>query len=88
MKDGLLVAEAENGRCRVLCFHPNHSLTLSQMEVGDIERVIEVWAEETAALGVQPEIGYVQVFENRGAMMGSSNPASARTDLGDGACAG
>ena len=72
--DGLLVAEDEVGRCRVVCFHPNHSLTLSQMERADIERVIEVWREETSALGAQPEISYVQVFENRGSMMGSSNP--------------
>jgi UDPglucose--hexose-1-phosphate uridylyltransferase len=72
--DGLLVAEAEVGRCRVVCFHPNHSLTLSQMDRVDIERVIEIWRQETVSLGSQPEIGYVQVFENRGAMMGSSNP--------------
>jgi UDPglucose--hexose-1-phosphate uridylyltransferase len=74
VSDGLLVAESEVGRCRVVCFHPNHSLTLAQMERADIERVIEVWKQETAMLGGQPEIGYVQVFENRGAMMGSSNP--------------
>jgi UDPglucose--hexose-1-phosphate uridylyltransferase len=72
--DGLLVAEAEVGRCRVVCFHPNHSLTLSQMERWEIERVIEVWKQETATLGALPDIRYVQVFENRGAMMGSSNP--------------
>ena len=72
--DGLLVVESEVGRCRVVCFHPNHSLTLSQMERGDIARVIEVWAEETRTLGSAPEIHYVQVFENRGAMMGASNP--------------
>ncbi len=73
-RDGLLVAEAEVGRCRVVCFHPNHSLTLAGMELGDLVRVVEVWRAETAALGALPEIGYVQVFENRGAMMGSSNP--------------
>ncbi len=44
------------------------------MELAEIERVIELWAVETEMLGAQPEIGYVQVFENRGAMMGSSNP--------------
>ena len=72
--DGLLVAESEVGRCRVVCFHPNHSLTLSHMERADIEQVIEVWRQETESLGAQPDIGYVQIFENRGAMMGSSNP--------------
>jgi UDPglucose--hexose-1-phosphate uridylyltransferase len=72
--DELLRAEAESGRCRVVCFHPNHSLTLSQMELADIVKVVEVWRQETISLGADPEIGYVQVFENRGAMMGSSNP--------------
>jgi UDPglucose--hexose-1-phosphate uridylyltransferase len=72
--DELLRAEAENGICRVVCFHPNHSLTLSQMEQADIVKVIEVWKQETVDLGARPEIAYVQIFENRGAMMGSSNP--------------
>jgi UDPglucose--hexose-1-phosphate uridylyltransferase len=72
--DELLLAEPETGRCRVVCFHPNHSLTLSQMDVADIAKVVEVWKAETIALGAKPEIGYVQIFENRGAMMGSSNP--------------
>ncbi|ADW70232.1 UDP-glucose--hexose-1-phosphate uridylyltransferase [Granulicella tundricola] len=72
--NGLLIAEPENGRCRVLCFHPNHSLTLSQMTPPDIEAVINVWAHETLVLGSDLAIQYVQIFENRGAMMGSSNP--------------
>ncbi len=72
--NGLLVAEPENGRCRVVCFDPDHSLRLAQMTVPGIARVIEVWRDETAQLGALPEIAYVQVFENRGAMMGSSNP--------------
>jgi UDPglucose--hexose-1-phosphate uridylyltransferase len=70
----LLIAEPEVGRCRVICFDPDHSLTLSQMAVESIGRVIETWKEETAQLGALDWINYVQVFENRGAMMGSSNP--------------
>jgi UDPglucose--hexose-1-phosphate uridylyltransferase len=70
----LLIAEAEVGRCRVICFDPDHSLTLSQMPVASIERVIECWKSETETLGAEASINYVQVFENRGAMMGSSNP--------------
>ena len=70
----LLIAEPEVGRCRVVCFDPDHSLTLSQMPVASIERVIETWKQETAELGAAAEINYVTVFENRGAMMGSSNP--------------
>jgi UDPglucose--hexose-1-phosphate uridylyltransferase len=70
----LLVAEPERGRCRVLCFHPNHSLTLARMTVPDITAVVDAWAEETVALGTLPYINHVQIFENRGAMMGASNP--------------
>jgi UDPglucose--hexose-1-phosphate uridylyltransferase len=73
-KDGLLVAEGESGRCRVLCFSPRHDLTLSGMGVADIERVVDVWVEETIALGGLPDIDSVQIFENRGEMMGASNP--------------
>ncbi len=72
--DGLLIAEGEPGRCRVLCFSPRHDLTLSGMAVADIERVVEVWAEETIALGALPDVASVQIFENRGEMMGASNP--------------
>jgi UDPglucose--hexose-1-phosphate uridylyltransferase len=70
----LLLAEPERGRCRVLCFHPDHSLTLARMSVPDIALVVDAWADETAALGALPWINHVQVFENRGAMMGASNP--------------
>ncbi len=70
----LLVAERERGRCRVLCFHPDHSLTLALMEAPDIRRVVEAWTEQYIDLGSDADIQYVQIFENRGAMMGASNP--------------
>jgi UDPglucose--hexose-1-phosphate uridylyltransferase len=70
----LLVAEGESGICRVLCFSPRHDLTLAGMAVADIERVVEAWVEETIALGGLPDISSVQIFENRGEMMGASNP--------------
>ena len=70
----LLVAEPERGRCRVICFHPNHSLTLARMDLPSIAAVVDAWADETATLGDLPYINHVQIFENRGAMMGSSNP--------------
>lgn len=70
----LLVAERERGRCRVLCFHPDHSLTLARMQPADIRKVVDAWTEEFRALGATPEIRHVQIFENRGAMMGASNP--------------
>ena len=72
--DGLLVAEPEVGHCRVVCFDPNHSLTLAKMPVESIRRVVDAWVDETRTLGALPEINSVQIFENRGAMMGASNP--------------
>jgi UDPglucose--hexose-1-phosphate uridylyltransferase len=71
---GLLRAEIEYGICRVLCFDPRHDLTLATMETSAIRRVVEMWASQAAELSADPRIQYVQIFENRGAMMGSSNP--------------
>ena len=70
----LLKAERERGLCRVLCFHADHSLTLARMQPYDIRLVVEAWATQYAYLGRMHEINYVQIFENRGAMMGASNP--------------
>ena len=71
---GLLKASSERGICRVLCFDPRHDLTLATMEPAQIRRVMEVWAAQAAELGAREDIQYVQIFENRGAMMGASNP--------------
>jgi len=73
-QDGLLVARAEPGICRVICFSPRHDLTLPEMELPDIRRVVDVWAAQVEELGSLPQIDHVQVFENKGAMMGASNP--------------
>ncbi len=74
VENGLLVAEGESGLCRVLCFSPRHNLTLAQMEIADVERVVDAWVEETINLGSRPDIASVQIFENRGEIMGCSNP--------------
>ena len=71
---GLLRAETERGVCRVICFDPRHDLTLATMDIAAIRRVVDVWAEQIAELGAREEVRYVQIFENRGAMMGASNP--------------
>ena len=71
---GLLHASTERGTCRVLCFDPRHDLTLATMSLSGVERVIDIWAEQEAELAARSDVGYVQIFENRGAMMGSSNP--------------
>ncbi len=70
----LLVRAAETGRCRVICFSPRHDLTLATMQHADVGRVVDCWVDEYRQLGAEPDIRYVQIFENRGAMMGCSNP--------------
>src|SRR5256885_6546715 len=71
---GLLVAETESGICRVICFSPRHDLTLATMGIEQIEQVVQTWREQFRELGARNEINHVQIFENRGAMMGASNP--------------
>ncbi|MBI5877811.1 MAG: UDP-glucose--hexose-1-phosphate uridylyltransferase [Chloroflexi bacterium] len=71
---GLLRAESERGLCRVVCFSPRHDLTLPDMSLPDVQRVVDVWATQTEELGARDDIRHVQVFENKGAMMGASNP--------------
>ncbi|MGA9602366.1 MAG: UDP-glucose--hexose-1-phosphate uridylyltransferase [Methylocystis sp.] len=73
-EDELLLAYPETGLCRVLCFSPRHDLTLSRMESRDIAKVVEAWRSEYMTLGAREDVRYVQIFENRGAMMGASNP--------------
>jgi UDPglucose--hexose-1-phosphate uridylyltransferase len=73
-RGGLLRAEAQPGVCRVVCFSPRHDLTLAEMDLGAVRRVVDAWVDEYSELMVRPQIGYVQIFENRGAMMGCSNP--------------
>jgi len=70
----LLVGEAVQGLCRVLCFHPDHSLTLACMTSDEIRLVVDAWTAEFEALTALEWVRYVQIFENRGAMMGASNP--------------
>jgi len=68
----LLRYESRPGTCRVVCFSPRHDLTLPQMALPDIRRVIDVWAAQTTELSQR--YSWVQVFENKGAVMGCSNP--------------
>ena len=72
--DGLMVARPERGLCRVVCFSPRHDLTLSRMDRHAIRGVVDVWIDESRTIGAEPGMSYVQIFENRGAAMGASNP--------------
>jgi len=73
-KNDLLIAEGEQGICRVICFSPRHDLTLPEMEVSQIRNVVDLWTDEYKTLGEKENINYVQIFENKGQIMGCSNP--------------
>ena len=68
----LLVSETTRGTCRVICFSPRHDLTLAEFSTNDISRVVDLWAKQTEELG--QEYRWVQIFENKGELMGASNP--------------
>jgi UDPglucose--hexose-1-phosphate uridylyltransferase len=70
----LFQAQPENGICKVVCFSPRHDLTLPELSESQVEAVISTWIEETNKLEKNDYIEYVQIFENKGAMMGCSNP--------------
>jgi UDPglucose--hexose-1-phosphate uridylyltransferase len=70
----MMQARAETGRCRVVCYSEKHNLPLADMGINEIASVLGFLAEEFCQLDSDPEISYVQVFENRGQMMGCSNP--------------
>lgn len=73
-RDGLMIARSESGVCRVLCFSPRHDLTISGMQLPGLRCVVDEWARQFEELGARPDIEYVQIFENHGALMGASNP--------------
>jgi UDPglucose--hexose-1-phosphate uridylyltransferase len=70
----LLRAQSESGRCRVICYSPLHNMTMGQMPATMIKLVIDAWVEQDKAFRADPRINAVIIFENRGAMMGASNP--------------
>lgn len=72
LRNGPLQSSPVSGECRVICFSPKHNLTLAEMSVPEIEKVVETWCEQMRQLGLKYE--WVQVFENKGAVMGCSNP--------------
>lgn len=73
-KNDILLAKSENGICKVINYSPRHDLTLAEMKEKAIEKVIETWRSEFKLLGSNKEIKNVQIFENKGVMMGNSNP--------------
>lgn len=74
VNDGLLQAQSETGICKVICFSPDHSKSLADMDVPGITEVVKTWQREYKEIGANDAIKYVQIFENKGAVMGCSNP--------------
>lgn len=71
---GLMVSEVEAGICRVMCFSPRHDLTLASMDLDAVNEVVRAWVAQSRELAATPGMRYTQIFENRGEMMGASNP--------------
>ena len=72
--DFFFQSKPEFGINKVICFSPKHHLTLPLMTVEEITEVVKTWKNEYQSLGAHPDINYVQIFENKGAVMGCSNP--------------
>ena len=73
-KNGLLESKSEKGVCKVICFSSDHSKSLADLKIAEIEKVVSVWQQEFIELGADSNINYIQIFENKGAVMGCSNP--------------
>jgi UDPglucose--hexose-1-phosphate uridylyltransferase len=67
-------AEAEKGLCKVVCFSPKHNLSIPELEISEIKKIVNVWQKEYNEIGSLDYINYVQIFENKGRVMGCSNP--------------
>ncbi len=70
----LFIAHAERGLCKVICFSPRHDLTLALMDKAQVRSVVDIWVEQYKEVGAIDYVNYVQIFENRGDIMGCSNP--------------
>jgi len=72
--DDLFISSSERGICKVISFSARHDLTLAEMTVQELTQVVDVWQREFLELSQIPWIQYIQIFENKGAIMGCSNP--------------
>src|SRR5436190_545677 len=70
--DALRPMSGVRGEARVLCYSPDHALSLGELTTAERRGVIDMWAEQSAELGTR--WAHVEIFENKGAMMGASSP--------------
>jgi UDPglucose--hexose-1-phosphate uridylyltransferase len=73
-EEDLLIAKSETGICRVGCFSPRHDVTIPCMPTKDVRQVVDTWCAQFQNLEERSWIRYIQIFENRGTLMGASNP--------------
>jgi UDPglucose--hexose-1-phosphate uridylyltransferase len=71
---GIYRNQAAVGRARVVCYSPRHNITLAELPVGQIRAVMQCWQEQYRELGALPEVNHVLTFENKGKVVGVSNP--------------
>ena len=71
---GLYKNRPAEGLARVLCYSPRHNVTLAELEISDIEKLLVAWRDQYAELGARPEVRHVLIFENKGEVVGVSNP--------------
>jgi UDPglucose--hexose-1-phosphate uridylyltransferase len=74
VESDLLIARSEPGICRVVCFSPRHDLAIPRLSMAELKAVVEAWTEQYKALQKIEWVRHIQIFENRGALMGASNP--------------
>ena len=71
---GFYCNQPAHGAARVLCYSPKHNLTLAELEPVEIEHLFRAWREQTVELGRLPGIQHVLIWENKGSVVGVSNP--------------
>ena len=71
---GILQSRPAAGVARVVCYSPLHNVTLAELEVSEIETLLQVWQEQYRELGARAEVAHVLIFENKGEVVGVSNP--------------
>ncbi|MBW0502590.1 hypothetical protein O181_042305 [Austropuccinia psidii MF-1] len=75
LKSMLLRTEPARGKCYVICYNPRHDLTMAELDSEEIFPIVETWSKLYAQIALEnPFIKYITIFENKGAMMGCSNP--------------
>ncbi len=72
--DEMFRVQSEKGICKVICFSPNHTKTVPQLTLNEAVKVVQVWQQQYRELGAKDFINHIQIFENKGAAMGCSNP--------------